>query len=266
MEETMRLLCSHGGRLVPCGSDGGLRYVGGETRALVVPRGVPFRELRARLAEKAGAADVSAVMYRLADEGLDEDLLVSVTCDEELAHMRDEYDRLKSTRPSASFRVFVSTAGVQKRRPPLAPPTTMRRARSEQELAGRAHPCPPAGRAAALMRRVHSAQDLDGAATLGPCFYDRRLQSCCCCCHRRCDDHCAPLQPPARPMRRLPSMSKNVNGVRPAAGQEAVHAVSAAKAKEIRSEAVNSCICQCNILFVQYCLDDLWFSSGHMMD
>lgn len=95
-EAMMRLLlCSHGGRLVPCGPGGGLRYVGGETRALAVPRGVPFRELTAPLAEKAGAAAVTAVRYRLADEGPDEDLLVSVTSDEELAHMRDEYDRLR---------------------------------------------------------------------------------------------------------------------------------------------------------------------------
>ncbi|XP_040377730.1 uncharacterized protein LOC121053831 [Oryza brachyantha] len=171
-EETMRFLCSHGGRLVPCGPDAGLHYVGGDTRALVVPRDVAFRDLRARLAEKAGAA-VNAVRYRLADDGLDEDLLVSVTCDEELAHMRDEYDRLKATRPTASFRVFVSTAGAgaHQRRPPLAPPM-MRRTRSEQDLSGRACPCPrpPAGLPAAPpMRRVHSAQELAGGSHSHPC-------------------------------------------------------------------------------------------------
>ncbi|XP_052147393.1 uncharacterized protein LOC127766378 [Oryza glaberrima] len=162
-EAMMRLLCSHGGRLVPCGPGGGLRYVGSETRALAVPRGVPFRELTARLAEKAGAAAVTAVRYRLADEGPDEDLLVSVTSDEELAHMRDEYDRLRATRPSASFRVFVSTAvdaaaGVQQRRrphPPVAaPPMMMRRARSEMGLAAGLPAAPPP------MRRARSAQEL----------------------------------------------------------------------------------------------------------
>ncbi|XP_006663474.2 lycopene beta cyclase, chloroplastic/chromoplastic-like [Oryza brachyantha] len=52
--------------------------------------------------------------------------------DEELVHMRDKYDRLKATRPTASFRVFVSTAaaGALQCRPPLVPPM-MRRARSE---------------------------------------------------------------------------------------------------------------------------------------
>ncbi|KAF2940761.1 hypothetical protein DAI22_03g297900 [Oryza sativa Japonica Group] len=223
----MRLLCSHGGRLVPCGPGGGLRYVGGETRALAVPRGAPFRELTARLAEKAGAGGdaVTAVRYRLADGGLDEDLLVSVTSDEELAHMRDEYDRLRATRPSASFRVFVSTAaGVQQqRRQPVAPPMMMRRARSAQELAGRLarRPCPPAGRSAAApsVRRVHSAQELAaGGGHSRQCFDDRRrLQSCCWCCHRR-RDQCAAVPQPARPVRQLPAaMSKNVNGARQAA-------------------------------------------------
>ncbi|EEE59733.1 hypothetical protein OsJ_12178 [Oryza sativa Japonica Group] len=321
-ETTMRLLCSHGGRLVPCGPGGGLRYVGGETRALAVPRGAPFRELTARLAEKAGArgdavtatltspadtprsihhrsnrsdgggeggggddeaalqprwpprsvrprrrppvrrrrdarprraarcpfreltarlaekagaAAVTAVRYRLADEGPDEDLLVSVTSDEELAHMRDEYDRLRATRPSASFRVFVSTAvdaaaGVQQRRrphPPVAaPPMMMRRARSEMGLAAGLPAAPPP------MRRARSAQELAaGGSHSHQCFYDRRRQSCCCCCccHRRRD-----LPPPAWPVRPLPSMSKNVNGAQPAGGQEAAKAAMVAMEMDSR--------------------------------
>ncbi|KAL6894460.1 hypothetical protein ACP4OV_008558 [Aristida adscensionis] len=146
--QRLRLLCSHGGRLLRRGSDGALRYVGGETRALAVPRGVCFRDLAAGLSEMAGGAEVRGVRHRLADAGLD-DVLVSVTCDEELAHMRDEYDRLRATRPAVTFRVFVvSTAsatsntcgggGVQRRsaaaglppRPP-APPPAMRRVQSD---------------------------------------------------------------------------------------------------------------------------------------
>ena len=227
-EAMMRLLlCSHGGRLVPCGPGGGLRYVGGETRALAVPRGVPFRELTAPLAEKAGAAAVTAVRYRRADEGPDEDLLVSVTSDEELAHMRDEYDRLRATRPSASFRVFVSTAvaaaagGQQRRRPhpPVGAP-------GDAARRGARWSSPPP------MRRVHSAQELAaGGSHSHQCFYDRRRQSCCCCCccHRRRD-----LPPPAWPVRPLPSMSKNVNGARPAGGQEAAKAAMVAMEMDSR--------------------------------
>jgi hypothetical protein len=108
----MKLTCSHGGRLAPSGPDSAQQYGGGKTRVLVVPRTLSFRDLAARLSsEMAGGAEVRAVRHRLADVGL-EDVVVTVTCDNELAHMRDEYDRLRATRPSAGFRVFVDTAAA----------------------------------------------------------------------------------------------------------------------------------------------------------
>nr|XP_020200525.1 uncharacterized protein LOC109786368 [Aegilops tauschii subsp. strangulata] len=194
-ERRLRMMCSHGGCFVPCGPDGAARYVGGETRVLAVPRGVSFRELAARLGEMAGGKIVSALRYRLAD---DEDVLVSVTCDEELAHLRDEYDRLQATRPSATFRVFFS--GVQRPaasgRPPLHP-GTLRRVQSDPFTAARV-----AGRQP--MRRVQSAQDLAG--------YSRfRFQPCCYDKPRRRRDQYAPV--PAPPMRPpLSAMSKNSYG------------------------------------------------------
>ncbi|TVU45620.1 hypothetical protein EJB05_05111, partial [Eragrostis curvula] len=103
----MKLMCSHGGGLVPCAPDGALRYVGGKTRVISVPRSVSFRDLAAKLSEMAGGAVVRAVKHRLADTGL-EDVIVSVTSDDELAHMRDEYDRMRTTRPNTAFRVFLS--------------------------------------------------------------------------------------------------------------------------------------------------------------
>ncbi|CAN6281838.1 unnamed protein product [Urochloa humidicola] len=105
----MKLVCSHGGHLLPHGPDGLIQYVSGETRVLAMPRAASFRDLTRRLQEMAGGAEVRAVRHRLADEGL-EHVLVSVTCDDELAHMRDEYDRLRTTRPAARFRLFVTTA------------------------------------------------------------------------------------------------------------------------------------------------------------
>lgn len=69
----------------------------------------------AGLAACRSAAAITVVRYRLVDK----DLLVLVTSDKELVHMHDEYDRLRSTRPSSSFRLFVSIAvvivGVQQR-------------------------------------------------------------------------------------------------------------------------------------------------------
>ncbi|XBH53911.1 hypothetical protein VPH35_076311 [Triticum aestivum] len=197
-ERRLRMMCSHGGCFAPCGPDGAVRYVGGETRVLAVPRGVSFRELAAKLGEMlavGGRKIVTALRYRLAD---DEEVLVSVTCDEELAHLRDEYDRLQATRPSAIFRVFFS--GVQRPaasgRPPLHP-GTLRRVQSDPCTATRvAGPRP--------LRRVQSAQDLAG--------YSRfQFQQCCYGKpHRRRDQYAPVPAPPMRP--RLSAMSKNSHG------------------------------------------------------
>ena len=207
----IRLMCSHGGRFLPRGPDGALRYVGGETRVLVVPRAATFPDLTARLSEMAGGAEVRAIRHRLADEGV-QDVIVSVTCDEELAHMRDEYDRLRATRPSATFRVFVTTTthagsggGVVCRRrsaaglPPL--PLEMRRAQSEQALAVRAHQ-------QQAMRRVQSTQEFAGAIRLQPSFHHRCNQQCCSSYQRR--NVCPPAPTAAQPVCALPYMSKKV--------------------------------------------------------
>ena len=39
----VKLLCSFGGRIIPRPNDGVLKYIGGETRVLAVPRSIPFR-------------------------------------------------------------------------------------------------------------------------------------------------------------------------------------------------------------------------------
>ncbi|KAE8795662.1 hypothetical protein D1007_29558 [Hordeum vulgare] len=192
----LRMMCSHGGSFAPCGPDGAARYVGGQTRVLAVPRGVLFRELATKLGEMAGGKIVKALRYRLAD---DEEVLVSVTCDEELAHLRDEYDRLQATRPSATFRVFFS--GVQRPqasgRPPLHP-GTLRRVQSDPCTAARvaAGPAPPP------MRRVQSAQDVAGYGRFKPRCHEKP--------HPRRDRY-APM--PAQPTRSpLSAMSKNSHG------------------------------------------------------
>ncbi|XP_072998882.1 uncharacterized protein [Typha latifolia] len=101
-----KLLCSLGGRILPRPSDGQLKYVGGETRVIAVPRSISFQEMKRKIEETFKAKVV--VKYQLMSEDLD--ALVSVTCDEDLAHMRDEYDRYESKRsPSSSprFRLFL---------------------------------------------------------------------------------------------------------------------------------------------------------------
>ncbi|CAN6287190.1 unnamed protein product [Urochloa humidicola] len=187
----IRLTCSHGGHFLPCGPDGAPRYVGGETRVLAVPRAATFRDLAARLSsEVAGGAEVRAIRHRLADDPLG-DVLVSVTCDEELAHMRDEYDRLRATRPAARFRVFVITSasggggfegrGAAAGLPPLAP--MMRRIQSELaqlHLRPTLRPTP--------MRRIQSAQEFARATHVQPAFPQPH-------CNRQRRGLCAPARP-----------------------------------------------------------------------
>uniref|UniRef100_A0A0D9WGS3 PB1 domain-containing protein n=1 Tax=Leersia perrieri TaxID=77586 RepID=A0A0D9WGS3_9ORYZ len=103
----IKILCSFGGRIMPRPSDGTLKYIGGETRVLAVPRSIPFSDLKKKV-EEMFKTEVAAIKYQLLAEDLD--VLVSVTCDEDLVHMLDEYDRLEEKRsPSASprFRVYV---------------------------------------------------------------------------------------------------------------------------------------------------------------
>ncbi|XP_015693041.2 TSC22 domain family protein 1-like [Oryza brachyantha] len=103
----IKILCSFGGRIMPRRSDGTLKYIGGETRVLAVPRSIPFSDLKKKV-EEMFKTEVAAIKYQLLSEDLD--VLVSVTCDDDLVHMLDEYDRLEEKRsPSASprFRVYI---------------------------------------------------------------------------------------------------------------------------------------------------------------
>jgi len=40
--ERVKLFCSHGGKILPRPTDGALKYVGGETRVVVIPRSITF--------------------------------------------------------------------------------------------------------------------------------------------------------------------------------------------------------------------------------
>jgi len=101
----MKLLCSLGGRILPRPGDGTLRYAGGDTRIVSVPRGVSLPDLLARLADAYGGATGPhfAVKYQLPDEGLD--ALISVSSTEDLDNMVEEYDKLGGASPK--LRVFI---------------------------------------------------------------------------------------------------------------------------------------------------------------
>ncbi|KAJ8455753.1 hypothetical protein OPV22_034999 [Ensete ventricosum] len=103
----LKFLCSYGGKILPHPSDDHLRYVGGHTRVLVVTRSISFSELKERIQDMFPCC--AAIKYELVAK--DMEALVSVTCDEDLAYMLDEYDRLDARQPrfpsSPRFRLFL---------------------------------------------------------------------------------------------------------------------------------------------------------------
>ncbi|KAL2347396.1 hypothetical protein Fmac_001396 [Flemingia macrophylla] len=103
---TIKFLCSYGGRIFPRYPDGKLRYLGGHTRVLAVHRSIPFSELLVKLEELCGAP-VRLLRCKLPSEDLD--ALVSITTDEDLANLIEEYDRVSKVK----IRAFIS--------PPMSP-------------------------------------------------------------------------------------------------------------------------------------------------
>ncbi|KAJ6831290.1 serine/threonine-protein kinase B-raf-like [Iris pallida] len=110
----VKLLCSFGGRILPRPSDGALRYAGGHTRILSVPRDLPFPDLMSRLADARGGVGPTVVKYQLPNEDLD--ALISVSCPEDLDNMMEEYEKLAESSAAdggaagaARLRVFLFT-------------------------------------------------------------------------------------------------------------------------------------------------------------
>ncbi|KAL3651525.1 hypothetical protein CASFOL_004527 [Castilleja foliolosa] len=89
----LKFMCSHGGKILPRPSDGHLKYVGGETRVLSVPRDIHLQELMKKLSYQIEGE--MTLKYQVAAEDLD--ALVTVKSDEDLRHMLDEIDRCENT-------------------------------------------------------------------------------------------------------------------------------------------------------------------------
>lgn len=100
-------MCSYGGHIVPRPHDKSLCYVGGDTRIVVVDRNTTLADLSARLAKTLLNGRPFTLKYQLPSEDLDS--LISVTTDEDLDNMIDEYDRTSqssSAKPSR-LRLFL---------------------------------------------------------------------------------------------------------------------------------------------------------------
>lgn len=99
----VKFLCSFGGSILPRPQDGKLRYVGGETRIVSVPRDIGYEELMGRMRELYEGAAI--LKYQQPDEDLD--ALVSVVNDDDVINMMEEYDKLGSADGFTRLRIFL---------------------------------------------------------------------------------------------------------------------------------------------------------------
>ncbi|KAG8366039.1 hypothetical protein BUALT_Bualt17G0034600 [Buddleja alternifolia] len=105
--KSIKFLCSYGGRILPRYPDGKLRYHGGDTRVLSVDSSISFSELLQKMGEMCG----SSVTLRCQFPTEDLDALVSITSDEDLAYLIEEYYRAAAALPSSiKIRAFLSVA------------------------------------------------------------------------------------------------------------------------------------------------------------
>ncbi|KAF7838282.1 PB1 domain protein [Senna tora] len=90
---TIKFLCSYGGKILPRSTDGELRYVGGHTRVLAVDPSISFSELMVKIGELCG----SSVKLKCSLPNGDLETLISITSDEDLANIIEEYNRASSS-------------------------------------------------------------------------------------------------------------------------------------------------------------------------
>ncbi|XP_062182454.1 uncharacterized protein LOC133886692 [Phragmites australis] len=120
---SVKFLCSYGGRILPRHSDGALRYVGGDNRVLSIDRSLHFYELQRKLREMCGV-EVS-LRCQLPTEDLD--ALVSVTSDDDLANLLEEYDAAGKDRlQPVKIRAFLFPRTPAPSLPHSSPPPTPR--------------------------------------------------------------------------------------------------------------------------------------------
>ncbi|KAK6122747.1 hypothetical protein DH2020_043515 [Rehmannia glutinosa] len=93
----IKFLCSSGGRILPRPNDAKLRYVGGDTRIISIRKDLTYDELVKRLLQ----------FYQLPGEDLD--ALISMSSDEDLHHMIEEYHDLE--RKSQRLKLFLVAGG-----------------------------------------------------------------------------------------------------------------------------------------------------------
>ncbi|XP_076909777.1 uncharacterized protein LOC143567194 [Bidens hawaiensis] len=105
----LKFLCSFNGSILPRPQDGKLRYVGGETRIVSVPRDICYEELMEKMKKLYDGATV--LKYQQPDEDLD--ALVSVVNDDDVVNMMEEYEKLGSGDALTRLRLFLFSGTEQ---------------------------------------------------------------------------------------------------------------------------------------------------------
>ncbi|QCE11622.1 serine/threonine-protein kinase CTR1 [Vigna unguiculata] len=99
----VKFLCSFGGKILPRPSDGKLRYVGGDTHIISIPKDISWQEL---MKKTLGICNQPhTIKYQLPGEDLD--ALISVSSDEDLQNMKEEYHGLERHERSQKLRIFL---------------------------------------------------------------------------------------------------------------------------------------------------------------
>ncbi|TYI70628.1 hypothetical protein E1A91_D08G234800v1 [Gossypium mustelinum] len=111
----MKLLCSFGGKILPRPSDGKLRYVGGETRIISIQKCLSWKELVRKTLDVFNQPH--SIKYQLPGEDLD--ALISVSSDEDLQNMMEEFNGLEKLEGSQRLRIFLIPFGESENAPSL---------------------------------------------------------------------------------------------------------------------------------------------------
>ncbi|MQL71293.1 hypothetical protein Taro_003627 [Colocasia esculenta] len=101
-----KFLCSFGGKILPRPGDGKLRYVGGETRIISISPNLSWQELTQKTLRICNR--YHTIKYQLPGEDLD--ALISVSSDEDLHHMVEEYYGFHKADRSQRLRLFLIPA------------------------------------------------------------------------------------------------------------------------------------------------------------
>ncbi|PWA92426.1 PB1 domain-containing protein [Artemisia annua] len=110
-QTTIKFLYSYNGKIMPR-HDGMLRYIGGHSRVLSVDRSTKFAGLSVKFLEAVGYS--VNIKCKLPNEDLD--VLVSITNDEDLEAIVEEYERVC---PGGKIRVLLFGVGSVKKMSPV---------------------------------------------------------------------------------------------------------------------------------------------------